>query len=106
MEKDIACSKPLCIRNLKLLKNSNWQFELSWYTSVGEVKTMGWLWITSRNMLRAPGIVPLIKLTELGRKQLRNLFTRVMLHRHGITVPPLLAGRIRKEALIDEQETI
>src|SRR5882762_2242833 len=97
VEKDIACSKPLCTRNLKLLKTSNWQFDLTWNTSTGLVATIGWLWIPSKNTLRSPGIFPIIKLTEMGRKQLRNLFTRLMLHRHGITVPQLRVLRLEKE---------
>src|SRR5882757_166506 len=106
VEKDIACSKPLCIRNVRLLSSSNWQFDLHWNTSVGLIRTVGWLWIVGKNTLRSPGTMPIIKLSEMGRLQLRNLFTRVMLQCYSITVPPLSAGRIRKEALIDEQEII
>jgi hypothetical protein len=96
MERDPCRKGSISIRNIKLLDNSNWRFDLSWHTSVGEVKTIGWLWIPGRNLLRSPGVLPVIKLSELGRRQLRNLFTQIMKIRFGIIVKPL-KGRVEKD---------
>lgn len=86
---DPHVSGPIAIRNLRIISNGSHQFDLHIKTSLGLVKTRGWLWSARRNLLRNPrlGLFPIVAISTDIRRALRNLFTRIMLDEYQIVVP-------------------
>jgi len=91
-QSDPMCAVPLCIRNIRLLDNNYWRFDLHWNTSAGVIRTRGWTWNPNLNVIKGPhtGFYLMIVVPDNSRKAIRKLFTRIMLKSHEIVVPEIL----------------